>query len=272
MSYAILYRDASAGDNPWSKLDEVRTLGMATDEVKSWRGPSLRRGDLVRVVGGRSDALYVFDDRSGSLVKAGRGSIASYWEGDEAEAAVMVRLSIGVDRRRVALAACDCAATTTGYAAASGGLPARCIELARARVVYPSGHDQATWLAATTDIRDARDGYEGYSAGWLTCDSVCFAMAAAQISCLTPGKFGEQELDFARVAGEAVRSSRWCGLIAAAGALGGTVIDVADSREDVVAVGRSMAPLIRRRVPLSVLACAAVGIRDPEPESSWLKP
>lgn len=242
---------------------------MATDEVKSWRGPSLRRGDLVRVVGGRSEVLYVFDDRSGSLVKTGRGPRASYWEGDEAEAAVMVRLSAGVDRRRIALAACDCAATTLGYVADGDGLPARSIEVARARIVSPNDHDPASWLAMRSSLEDARSEHAAYSAGWSACDSVRWAVSAAQLSCDAPGRFGEREEDFARVAVEAVRSARWCGLFGAGGAWDATV---ADSREDVVAVGRSMAPLVRRRVPLSVLACSLAGIRDPEQEATWLKP
>jgi hypothetical protein len=91
----------------WGEADTASTLDLP-DAARP------EHGDLVRVVDACRDDLHVWDDARDALVpvphpRAG-ASLVAWWEG-AADAREMLRACARVDRRRLVLAACDCAET-----------------------------------------------------------------------------------------------------------------------------------------------------------------
>lgn len=229
MRFSVLHRPAESS-GAFERVALAPTLGEALDEVESWRGPHLRRGDLVHVVCASTGTfrLYVYDDARGSAVPVKRaGGMPPWVEGWEAgtDAPQMARACAAVDRRRLALAAVACArphATTPNAAAALADAE----RWARGGAQPPPVEDResALWEAGRLSSR------------------------------------GQERLAYAAIAAHYARSICTAAVRAAASAAFYDVVAHLPQNDRA-----RMAAEIRRHIPLSVLACSRVGARDPLP-------
>lgn len=266
MTVKILYRQAEVIEGEWQLLATVSSARAAADELGSWQWTSPSHGDLVRLVWPKSEkkkqsrrkdaanvgaerskeALFVFDSaKSGFVeVEAGDNKIGwvEIWEGANDDAAAMIYSCRRVDRRRVALAVCDCAETTLPLVTPGEYRPRNAIETTRA------------WARGDAAIQDASQSLRA-SIG--VAEPVENALYFACASCSNAARVATTTRSFSPMASNA---------------------SAVDSIHDVYTAHlytygpayaeeklRDMASMIRRHIPLSVLACALVGARDPLP-------
>jgi hypothetical protein len=237
----IFYRPAEVIEGRWQLVGEVPSLDDARDELASWQGPRLGHGDLV-VVGTKVPTLFVFDGARGALAEVGgapKTGWVSYWEGKAANAASLFRRCDAVDRRRIALAACAVAESSLKYGPAGEDRPRLAIEAAR-RGALGGGNAE--------ELRDARQAVSYVS----TLGAILLADAAyAVISIVMDDRRGNT---VATAQAESAVYSAAQAYVENTGELGAQR-----------ARHREMAPMVRRYIPLSVLACSLVGARDPLP-------
>ena len=209
----------------WQKLDECTDHDGVADVLEQ-HGDALPHGALVRVLEhGRTIALHVTDAGRGALVEVPDGAaLIALWESDDAPA--MLRACQTVDRRRLVLAACDCAESVLHLVPAREERPRRAIETAREWVRGRATQDEV--LAA------ARSAAYATNAASAAAAARCAAYAA--------------DADYAYAAAYA----------ADAAADAAYAADYAFARADA-------ATIVLRHIPLAVVACARVGARDPLP-------
>ena len=216
----------------WEHVGDVHADDLR-DHLSWWSGPSLTTGDLVRAVGDGHESLYVWLDSGLWDVRDERGPLtASQWDGDDADAVEMLRRCAGVDRRLVVLAACDCAETALRYVPPGEDRPRRAIETARAwaRGQATLAQVRAASSAASAFV-DAAYAVSAYAASSAASAS---AFAAASSAAFV---FADAAASYAASSA----SATW--LSARASSL------------------RSMAPLVRRHIPLAVVARSIVDAR-----------
>lgn len=230
MRVSILYRHAESG-GPWSEVASAEGAREARDELASWPGPRLHHGDLARLSSGKKDLLFVFDADRSSMVEVVRpqrqASWWPLWEGDGASARGMLYDCGRVDPAKVVLAARDCADLSAHLVAGGDQRPAAAVAAAR-RWARGDGSPQEARAAATAAY-DAPYSPASYAA----------AHAAEAAGAVGHADF----VDYA----------------AAAAAMSAAAFSDSGQEEP------SMAAVVRARIPLSVLACARVGARDPMP-------
>ena len=169
----------------WQKLDECTDHdGMA--DVLEQHGAALPHGALVRVVEhGRTIALYVADAARGALVEVPDGPrLVALWESDDAPE--MLRASTRVDRRRLVLAACDCAASVLHLVPAGEDRPRRAIGAAREWVRGRATQDEvraayaAAYAAASSAAyASSSAAYDASSAAYAAASSAAYNASAA---------------------------------------------------------------------------------------------
>lgn len=140
-SWRLERRHAEGG--PWFEADALHSLEGAREAA---RAPTFSRdyGDLVRLLSPKGNVWgFWVQGRSGLLdagdVPAALGDVGldwgldweRAWEGRGAQAEAMLRVARGVDRRRMVLAACDCAETAVSRLSGSESRAAEALETAR---------------------------------------------------------------------------------------------------------------------------------------------
>lgn len=217
--------DYSPADAPgvWLHACDVHPDDLR-DELASWCGTDLCNGDLVRAVGDGHESLYVMLDSALREVRDEHGPLtASQWEGDAASAAEMLQRCARVDRRRLVLAACDCAETTLRYVPAEEERPRIAIETAR------------RWVRGEAGVEDVRRAAD---AAW-----TAYVDAAAS---------GATRVATFDAATRAAAFASYAASYAAASYAAAVWLSARTSSL------RSMAPLVRRHIPLAVIARAIV--------------
>lgn len=251
----IVYRPAEVVEGGWERLATVSSARAAADELASWQWNDPGHGDLVRLVGPQVERIFVFDSarsafveaktKRGSLVTKLTISMTSIWEGDSLDASWMMRLSWKVDRRRLALAACACAETSLVF------VPDYEDELRAAL------NTARSWAHGNATSEDARRAYDAISD---VADDVSENVDAAARSA-----YGAVLSALAVAAMKDNASSNSVGSASRASDAYASDSRASDFLRDRDAHLRSMAPLVRRYIPLSVATCAMVDARDPLP-------
>ena len=109
--YTLTSRDAiTSASEHWTVRGTLTEYGIVEDMLASPAWPR-SHGDLLRVTGPQHDDLYVFDRATDTYLAAPAPFTLAFWEGDDADAAAMLRRCERVDRRRLVLAVCACART-----------------------------------------------------------------------------------------------------------------------------------------------------------------
>ena len=295
MGYELLYRPAEVVEGRWQSIGSGSDIDDADDAVASWQGAAPSHGDLLRVAatdGQRirlyfeeidgfeaippSELLYVFDRARSAFAlvtfKAmpskkylDGASWVSLWEGSAARSDAMFLLcnSAGgrVDRRRLTLAACavaEPALNTLAYRydrdiiAQRRGVAMAALKAARAWCRGDATPDQVKSAQAAI-------GFAPYEPAY--ANSINSIKHAASLPFLEPERGDNTPAVRASYAASAQATGEaQYGLNGSSGSVINAVISrVADRR---LADGASD---VRRYIPLSVLACALVGIRDPLP-------
>jgi hypothetical protein len=251
----IMYRPAEVVEGLWQLAGETSEIADVRDEIESWKGPSLGHGDLVyvRSKGMKSPMLFVFDSDRSSLVEPETVSVrgwVSLWEGSRSEASTMLRECAAVDRRRTALAACACVEMSLPYVLAGEERPRLAIEAARRAIGGQATGDDVR--AAAMEAMDAID--EMYTPAGRTRGQYPYGFRSSQAAIMAA----------VRVADAASASWNYDDFPAAVSSSFLAAMR-ARPRVDVQSIRRAMAREVRRRIPLSVLACSLVGARDPLP-------
>jgi hypothetical protein len=240
----ILYRPAEVVEGGWQPVGEARTRADASDGISFWNGPRLGHGDLV-AVDTNVPNLLVFDGDRGELVEVRdrpRGGWINFWEGEASNPLEMLdKISHGkgsrragwkgnLDLRRVVLSACEIAEELLRLGTPNDAANLNTISTTR---MWARGK------ATVADVEKAAD-ISSYSTAQAGSDSLTECLAA--VSCAMT------VTDQARLR-LVVRYSYRNGM----------------SLSEIEKGARVRASIIRRHIPLSVLACAAVGARDPLP-------
>lgn len=240
MTIFILHRPAEIADGGWQQIRSVDTAEDALDELASWQGIHPTHGDLVRLVDPEGEKLFVFDGDKGAFVhteNSFKTSAWEAWEGVGARADYMLRECKDVDRRRLVLAACDCAETALRFVADGENKPRKTIEVAR------------SWVRGETATKElllsAYEAYDQPVQAMSTAARFAFYDAAEAVYvCASPAPH--------QGAAEAIEDASSCFSFAG---------EVSERSE----ASRGMAKLVRRHIPLSVVACSIVRARDPLP-------
>lgn len=264
MSREIIYRPAEAfrPSDPWKVVSTAEDIDRARDELASWQGPGLSHGDLVIVT---YDDLYVFDGDRSAFVVVPRPHAKRYdfwryfWEeGDSGEQAKdMLLLSEGVDVRRLALAASEIAEMATPFVPRSDKRPAEAIEATRGYVAgsVPIQNVIVASESARRAAREAETEVYGADRG-----SMALVRALARGGATGAALAASLSIVDAKSAPSfAARASVEAGK-ALTSRLTGDYRRAAFQAEQL-----KMADIVRRWIPLSVVACATAGIRDPLP-------
>lgn len=238
----IFYRPAEVIEGRWQLVGEVPSLDDARDELASWQGPRLGHGDLV-VVGTKVPTLFVFDDARSELVEvvsAPKTGWLAFWEGKKADAASLFKMCDAVDRRRILLAACAVAEGSLMYVPAGEDRPRLAIEAAR------------RWALGRGNAEELREQ----------------RTAVAYVS--TPGAISMADAAYAIITSVATdarhsKTPRAAYAESAAFSVARANAEYTGERGELRSSLREMAPIVRRYIPLSVLACSLVGARDPLP-------
>jgi hypothetical protein len=247
----IMYRPAEVVEGGWQPVGEARTLDDIRDEIDSWQGPRLGHGDLV-AFGTKVTTLLVFDGARGALVEVGdapKTGWVTFWEGKKADATSLFRRCSAVDRRRIVLAACAVAESSLKYLPAGEDRPRVAIETARR---------WARGEATLKEVRDASDAaYAARAAARAAADADDAAAARSSASAAAARAADAAYDDAADVTDSAavsVDDAAYAAYLAAD-----------DSYADAAYYYSGAAKVVRRYIPLSVLACSLVGARDPLP-------
>ena len=165
----------------WQKLDECTDHDGVADVLEQ-HGAALPHGALVRVVEhGRTIALYVADAARGALVEVPDGPrLVALWESDDAPE--MLRASTRVDRRRLVLAACDCAESVLHLVPAGEDRPRRAIGAAREWVRGRATQDEvraARAAAYAAAYASSSAAYDASSAAYAAASSAAYNASAA---------------------------------------------------------------------------------------------
>ena len=241
----IFYRNKEAllPSDPWTLVAESDTETGVEDELASWTGPSLRHGDLARVWSEGYEDLLVFDEDRAAFVNikrpSGCWSWPSSWSKDWTLFEMLKQCSF-VDRRRLALAACDCAQIATDV------IPAKQRALAQETIDVVR-----RWARGISSVNEVREAWASASAAgnalynrdpveWEPWHA-CVAAQDTASAVTAPDKFYAQQVS--DIPGRVMKS-------------------LPDRAEE---VRKAMRSIIWRRIPLSVLACSVAGLRDPLP-------
>ena len=274
--HRILYKPAEGdAETPWAEVGSVRTLDAIQDEVSSWRGPALRHGDMVRFVSvsGRERGMYVFDGSSSALVLAPPVSgwdtrrvvpvtWAEVWEDRATSHGMLLACSARgghVDSRRLAMAACECAAQSVhlvgalrvgeARAAIAAGMSLAISGQGREALLQRNERRNADRNAATSRGEDPIEK--------LARSSVYHAVDAATTW------HGNDGHDDARLAAAYAANA----IVLLAWPTGTARSQVEFEARDAYhhEVLQDGGRIVSFRVPLSVAVCAAAGLKDPLP-------
>jgi hypothetical protein len=247
----IFYRPAEVIEGDWQLVGEARSLNDARDELTSWRGPRLGHGDLV-VVGAKVPTLYVFDAARGALVQVKkRGDVpwVDFWEGDNTPPQLMLRECTKVDGKRLVLVACACAEIAMQYVPEANKKPRAAIEKARA------------WVRNEASINEVRSAADAtYTSGRGRLSASVYAVSAAYHSAKTA--ISAYNVTQNRTS---PNNAYQFAIDAASDVETATRYASGRSPSGNYPVSREMVRIVRRCIPLSVLACSLVGARDPLP-------
>ena len=254
-AYAIRYRPSEVADGHWQTVTSVRSKGAALDEVASWSYVNLRHGDLVDVEGPRYRALRVFDGATGELRPLPSSIGVGPWEGPGADPAKMLAVAsrAGVDRRRLSLAACECAATSLRFVPEGRSAPREAL----LAVAKWAGGDRRIepFIPALAWLSDAAPAGDPANARWVLAAAACHRAA------LSVG-VGREEL--AGLLREAVEFAAGCAVVNS-DEYQSTRMPSALYTRRVREASLGMAEVVRRWAPLSVVACARLRMPEPAP-------
>jgi hypothetical protein len=290
----IFYRPAEVVEGRWQLVAEVPTLDDARDELESWPSATPHHGDLIRVVATNGqkisqyfeeidafeaippgELLYVFDiARSAfalvtfkampSKMYLEGASWVSLWEGSAARSDVMFLLCNSakdrVDRRRLTLAACAVVEPALSMLAYRYDLDI----IARRRGVAMAALEAArAWCrgdATSAQVKSTRAaiGFAPYEAAY--ANSINSIKHATSLPFLEPERGDDTPAVSASYAAsaQAIGEAQY-NFIGRNNVTQSMIRSSADTR---LADGASD---VRRHIPLSVLACALTGLRDPLP-------
>lgn len=231
MTVRILWRSAEARQpsDPWTLVADADGVEAAEDELASWQGPILSHGDLVRLVSPSSERLFVFDGDKSRFVWSQISVDA--WEGKAARTRDLLLSCAMVDRRRLAMAACELARSMLRRVPAGEELrPLRAIEMTEAWCRQEATLDQVQDARGTV----ARLAVEAGKVGGYSASRAVEAFDSVYSAASVP------------VSSDPVSSA-----VRAA-------LDAASTRTE-------KSHLVRKWIPLSVVVCASLGLRDPLP-------
>lgn len=245
MNYVILWKSVEAGlADQWTHVADVRDLDQARDELAGWQGPRLSHGDLVAVGGprGKTVSLNVFDGATSAFVELpfARSKDWTKWFAS-APPAEFVFTANYAGRKRLVLAA------------------AECVDL-----VLPTLPSEQR--AQMTELLQAP---RSWALGRGTSREVTLAAVAANDAATEMSAIGAD--DWQAIA-EAVSS------VAAIAYVKSYQVEAANAVRTVTQflgperVGE-VQEILRRRIPLSVILCAKLGLKDPLPisrDNPWI--
>lgn len=266
MIIKILYRPAEVVEGQWQTIKETRKIREARDELASWQGPSLSHGDLV-MLAARKQTLFVFDAKKSAFVEvrlAPVGGWQMFWEGDDSRSDLMLRACCkdgrSVDRRRLTLAACRLAAPALKTIVWEWRNP-RGIDLDMVEAAEKAIDKAIAWCfgeASVAEVERARDALH------LPGGDPAFANSMAAIQRATEVPFIDRPYNTPCFSAAMAAEFQAVGDIQF-GMIGRRDLSREERQESVERALRSNAEIVRRYIPLSVFACAAVGARDPLP-------
>ena len=300
MSARILTRRVSDTTTTWELVLDAIDDDAVADELTAWPPPGVApmHGDLVRVVADDRDDTLVWDDARSALVRVptprGVASLVAWWEGDSADAREMLRACAPVDRRRLVLAACDCADTVQHRVPDGETRPRRALDTARAWARGEATAEQcrdaaadafaASAYAASAYAADASaaSAYAADASAYAADASAASAYAAdASADAADASAASAYAADASAYAADATwnaaaawaadatwnaaADATWNAAAAWAADATWNAAAAAAAAAASAAARRALAPLVRARIPLCVLACALVGARDPLP-------
>ena len=169
--YTLTSRDAiTSASEHWTVRGTLTEYGIVEDMLASPAWPR-SHGDLLRVTGPQHDDLYVFDRATDTYLAAPAPFTLAFWEGDDADAAAMLRRCERVDRRRLVRAACACARTVLHH------IPKR---EDRPRVAIETAERWARGEATRGEVRTARDAaWDAHYAATVAAAAITYSDAAA---------------------------------------------------------------------------------------------
>lgn len=243
--WTLSQRHAEGGD--WWVVEEAMERGLLADWIA---GPPVRPdyGDLVRLVDpagavrgfwvqGR-EALRRADpvpDRLGGPSLDWEGA----WERPEAEGDDLLKAARGVDRRRLALAACACIEAALAVGLSEDTTPPRVVEAIRAWVRGEASDEVVISAGEAADEEARLSAYASLAAA---------ATAAADAACYPVwDNRGTTPAD----------DAGWAAINAAAAMSAGRSV------EGAALARRQLSPLVRRWIPLSIVLLGRAG--EPTP-------
>lgn len=238
--YTLHHRAASHGSSgDWTLVTSAPTLAKAHEEMVSracLSAQSRAHGDLMRLLGDGKDDLFVFDADVSLYRHVPEPLTVAFWEGDDADPCAMLRACGQVAQRRLVFVACACARTAL-----------HCVPPGehRPRVAIETSERWARGEALVSEVNVAREN----------------AFLHARSSFATP-----YPIAFAAFAAVAAYAASYAAVyaVSAAVAAASAAAGAANATEDADSTRRRiLAPIVRVEIPLSVAACAALGLRDP---------
>ena len=247
----------------WELL-EACTDHDGVADVLEHHGGELPHGALVRVLEhGRTASLHVANIARAELVLVPDGPrLVAQWEGNDAPE--MLNACESVDRRRVVLTACDIAETVLHLVPAGVESPRRAVEAAREWVrgratadeVLAAAYAAVAAYSAASGVGAAR---AARAAAWAAFAAASYAAAAASYAAAADAA------DAAASYAAAAASYAAADAADAAAADAARAVWSADAAARAAGDCATYAAIVRRHIPLAVVACARVGARDPLP-------
>jgi hypothetical protein len=222
----IMYRPAEVVEGGWQPVGEASTLDDIRDEIDSWQGPRLGHGDLV-AFGTKVTTLLVFDGARGELVEVGDAPKTGWVTFWEGKKADATSLfrKCSAVDRRRIVLAA-CAVAESSLKYLPAGEK-------RPRVAIETARRWARGEATLKEVRDASDAAYAARAADAAADAAADVTDSAAVS---------------------VDDAAYAAYVAAD-----------DSYVSAAYYYSGAAKVVRRYIPLSVLACSLVGARDPLP-------
>lgn len=229
MTVEILYRPAEAGrETLFAHVAEVLSMPAAADELASWNGPFVHHGDLVRVVGMSHDRLFVFDGDVSAFKRVPKPLTVEFYEASDWDPARIFRQCGKVDERKRALVALDCVERALKLAGIFDKRINKSLDLKRSWALGEILRDDAIPSIASLAL-----AIEGRSTKRVAANSVNYAL-----------------------------SRQYAAAVDATARVHMDVLGVLEADRGPYA---ELCDIIRRHIPLSVAACAALTMRDPLP-------